>query len=186
MRRGRWIATTAGALTAGLLVSVSIGPAPAAALTESTVLRQAADYAAAKGPKRPKRCGVAHIRWSRTRTRSSLCAMERIAGVAAGFLYMATPTMHMHTLKIALIEPPPDFDLALVSRETACSAASAAVAAAPRSAAEGIGLKVTAWSYLDRMNFSLLACPDLLPELEPIARRLRPALDVLAAERVSA
>ena len=26
-------------------------------------------------------------------------------GVDAGYLYMETPTMHMHTLKIAIIEP---------------------------------------------------------------------------------
>ncbi len=34
---------------------------------------------------------------------------------------------------------------------------------------EGIGLNVTVWSYLDRMNFSLLACPDLLPDVEAVA-----------------
>ena len=26
-------------------------------------------------------------------------------GVDAGYLYMETPTMHMHTLKIAVLEP---------------------------------------------------------------------------------
>ncbi|WP_062800215.1 WS/DGAT/MGAT family O-acyltransferase [Williamsia muralis] len=31
--------------------------------------------------------------------------MERMEGVDAGYLYMETPTMHMHTLKIAIIEP---------------------------------------------------------------------------------
>jgi len=49
---------------------------------------------------------------------------------------------------------------------------------------EGIGLNVTAWSYLDRMNFSLLACPDLLPDLAPIVDGLQLALDDLAAEKV--
>jgi WS/DGAT/MGAT family acyltransferase len=44
---------------------------------------------------------------------------------------------------------------------------------------EGIGLNVTAWSYLDRMNFSLLACPDLLPDLDAIVAGLRPALAAL-------
>ena len=34
---------------------------------------------------------------------------------------------------------------------------------------EGIGLNVTAWSYQDHMNFSLLACPDLLPDVEKLA-----------------
>ncbi|KAA1427666.1 wax ester/triacylglycerol synthase family O-acyltransferase [Nocardioides antri] len=41
---------------------------------------------------------------------------------------------------------------------------------------EGIGLNVTVWSYVDRMNFSLLACPDLLPDVEVLASYLRPAL----------
>lgn len=50
---------------------------------------------------------------------------------------------------------------------------------------EGIGLNVTAWSYLDRMNFSLLACPDLLPDLAPIVDGLRPALDALAHQVAS-
>jgi WS/DGAT/MGAT family acyltransferase len=49
---------------------------------------------------------------------------------------------------------------------------------------EGIGLNVTAWSYLDRMNFSLLACPDLLPDLAPIVDGLHRALDELARHEV--
>src|SRR5207249_7061956 len=32
-------------------------------------------------------------------------AVERMTGVDAGFLYMETPTLHMHTLKIAVIDP---------------------------------------------------------------------------------
>ena len=35
--------------------------------------------------------------------------MERMAGVDAGYLYMETPTMHMHTLKIAVLEPSEPF-----------------------------------------------------------------------------
>ncbi|MBV8297305.1 MAG: wax ester/triacylglycerol synthase family O-acyltransferase, partial [Acidimicrobiia bacterium] len=31
--------------------------------------------------------------------------MERMTGLDAGFLYMETPTLHMHTLKIAVIDP---------------------------------------------------------------------------------
>jgi len=50
---------------------------------------------------------------------------------------------------------------------------------------EGIGLNVTAWSYMGRMNFTLLACPDLLPDLDAIVRELRPALDALALEGAS-
>ena len=46
---------------------------------------------------------------------------------------------------------------------------------------EGIGLNVTVWSYGDRMNFSLLTCPDLLPDVGNIADRLPAALDELLA-----
>ena len=31
-------------------------------------------------------------------------AIERMAGFDAGFLYMETPSVHMHTLKIAILE----------------------------------------------------------------------------------
>lgn len=44
---------------------------------------------------------------------------------------------------------------------------------------EGIGLNVTVWSYVDRMNFSLLTCPDLLDDLAPLVAHFRPALDAL-------
>lgn len=44
---------------------------------------------------------------------------------------------------------------------------------------EGIGLNVTAWSYVDQMNFSLLSCPDLIADLGPLVSELRPALDEL-------
>jgi diacylglycerol O-acyltransferase / wax synthase len=44
---------------------------------------------------------------------------------------------------------------------------------------EGTGLNITAWSYVDRMNFSLLGCPALVDDLASLADRLRPALDEL-------
>ena len=44
---------------------------------------------------------------------------------------------------------------------------------------EGIGLNVTAWSYVDRLNVSLLSCPDLVADLGPVVAQLRPALDEL-------
>jgi diacylglycerol O-acyltransferase len=46
---------------------------------------------------------------------------------------------------------------------------------------EGMGLNVTAWSYVDRMNFSLLSCPELVADLAPLVAELRPALDELLA-----
>jgi WS/DGAT/MGAT family acyltransferase len=49
---------------------------------------------------------------------------------------------------------------------------------------QGIGLNVTVWSYLDRMNFSLLACPDLLPDLRRLADGLPGCLrDLVQASR---
>lgn len=44
---------------------------------------------------------------------------------------------------------------------------------------EGIGLNVTVWSYVDRMNFSLLSCPDLIDDLDGLAARFAPALEEL-------
>ncbi|MFC7503518.1 wax ester/triacylglycerol synthase family O-acyltransferase [Nocardioides sp. GCM10030258] len=41
---------------------------------------------------------------------------------------------------------------------------------------DGIGLNVTVWSYVDRMNFSLLACPDLLPDVQVLASYFPAAL----------
>ncbi len=38
-------------------------------------------------------------------------------GVDAGYLYMETPTMHMHTLKIAVLEPPQTFELSRLTDE---------------------------------------------------------------------
>ena len=43
--------------------------------------------------------------------------MDRMAGVDAGYLYMETPTMHMHTLKIALVEPSEPFEFERLTRE---------------------------------------------------------------------
>ncbi|MBV9665815.1 MAG: wax ester/triacylglycerol synthase family O-acyltransferase, partial [Actinobacteria bacterium] len=31
--------------------------------------------------------------------------MQRLSGFDAGFLYMETPTLHMHTLKISVLDP---------------------------------------------------------------------------------
>jgi diacylglycerol O-acyltransferase len=49
---------------------------------------------------------------------------------------------------------------------------------------QGIGLNVTVWSYLDDLSFSLLACPDLLPDLRELADDLHGALhELLEASR---
>lgn len=34
--------------------------------------------------------------------------MQRLSGLDAGFLYMETPSLHMHTLKVAVLAPPPE------------------------------------------------------------------------------
>jgi diacylglycerol O-acyltransferase len=47
---------------------------------------------------------------------------------------------------------------------------------------EGIGLNVTAWSYQDRMNFTVLSCPDLVPDLAPLVAEFEPALRELTKE----
>ncbi|MDP3966738.1 MAG: wax ester/triacylglycerol synthase family O-acyltransferase [Nocardioides sp.] len=48
---------------------------------------------------------------------------------------------------------------------------------------DGIGLNVTVWSYVDRMNFSLLACPELLPDVHRLAAYFPEALAELDLER---
>lgn len=52
--------------------------------------------------------------------------------------------------------------------------------------ADGIGLNVTVWSYIDQMNFSLLACPDLLPDVEVLATYLPAALAELDQDQPTA
>lgn len=44
---------------------------------------------------------------------------------------------------------------------------------------EGMGLNVTAWSYVDRLNVSVLSCPDLVEDLGAFTRLLAPALQEL-------
>lgn len=46
---------------------------------------------------------------------------------------------------------------------------------------EGVGLNITVWSYIDTMSFSVLACPDGIPELAPLMALLRAALAELGA-----
>ena len=47
---------------------------------------------------------------------------------------------------------------------------------------EGIGLNVTVWSYQDRMNVTVLSCPDLVPDLAPLIAEFDPALAELSKE----
>lgn len=44
---------------------------------------------------------------------------------------------------------------------------------------EGIGLNITAWSYLDTVNFGLLACPEAMPDLWTLADHVPAAMDEL-------
>jgi diacylglycerol O-acyltransferase len=50
---------------------------------------------------------------------------------------------------------------------------------------EGIGLNITVWSYIDRMNFAAIACRELLPDVHQVTDGLHDALDELlkAADR---
>jgi diacylglycerol O-acyltransferase len=41
---------------------------------------------------------------------------------------------------------------------------------------EGIGLNVTVWSYQDRVNVTVISCPDLVPDLAPLLEQFQPAL----------
>src|SRR3954447_14671063 len=50
---------------------------------------------------------------------------------------------------------------------------------------DGGGLNITVMSYLDSLDFGVLACPDVLPDVETLAEGLQDALDeLLAATRV--
>jgi diacylglycerol O-acyltransferase len=44
---------------------------------------------------------------------------------------------------------------------------------------ENIGLNITVWSYLDGLNFALMACPDAAPDLDRLASFIPDALDEL-------
>ena len=44
---------------------------------------------------------------------------------------------------------------------------------------EGIGLNITAWSYLDQLNLAAIACPDTCADLRGITAGLQPALTEL-------
>jgi diacylglycerol O-acyltransferase len=39
--------------------------------------------------------------------------VQRLAGIDANFLYMETPAAHMHTIKVAVLEPTPDIDYSI-------------------------------------------------------------------------
>jgi len=53
---------------------------------------------------------------------------------------------------------------------------------------DGGGLNITLMSYLDRIDFGLVACPDLIDDVWAIAEGLREALEELeeAADRLEA
>jgi len=52
---------------------------------------------------------------------------------------------------------------------------------------EGVGLNITVWSYIDTMGFSVLACPDSVPDLSRVIALLQASLAELgvAATRTS-
>lgn len=44
---------------------------------------------------------------------------------------------------------------------------------------EGVGLNITAWSYVDQLNITLLACDKAMPDLDRLARGFHHGLDEL-------
>src|SRR3954452_8088771 len=65
----------------------------------------------------PRRAPQERFRQDRHPRADGRRLMDRMAGVDAGYLYMETPTMHMHTLKIALVEPSEPFEFDRLTRE---------------------------------------------------------------------
>ena len=51
---------------------------------------------------------------------------------------------------------------------------------------EGIGLNITVWSYQDRVNVTVISCPDLVPDLGPLVAQFAPALRDLALTEAAA
>jgi diacylglycerol O-acyltransferase len=41
---------------------------------------------------------------------------------------------------------------------------------------EGIGLNITVWSYLDKMEFGIVACRETMPDLWDLAAGMHDAL----------
>jgi hypothetical protein len=50
---------------------------------------------------------------------------------------------------------------------------------------ESVGLNVTAWSYADRLNVSMLACADHIADLHPVIAGLEPSLAELESAAAS-
>jgi diacylglycerol O-acyltransferase len=49
---------------------------------------------------------------------------------------------------------------------------------------ENVGLNVTVWSYLDALNFGVVACPETMPDLAELPSALHDALDELTKASV--
>jgi len=45
---------------------------------------------------------------------------------------------------------------------------------------EGQGLNITVQSYLDRLDFGLVACPELVPDVDDLLQAILDEIDVLA------
>ena len=63
--------------------------------------------------------------------------MERLTGIDASFLYMETPTLHMHTIKVAVLEPRAGRRLLARAREGRPPRAAASAAAVPPARGRG-------------------------------------------------
>jgi diacylglycerol O-acyltransferase len=45
---------------------------------------------------------------------------------------------------------------------------------------EGQGLNITVQSYLDRLDFGLVACPELVPDVDDLLKAILGEIDTLA------
>ena len=92
------------------------------------------DHGAHAGDARPARRG-APVPGARRGCGGLPCrqemTMERLTGIDASFLYMETPTLHMHTIKVAVLEPAPGRRLLDRAREGRSPGAAAPPAAVP-------------------------------------------------------
>ena len=87
--------------------------------------------------------------------------MERLTGIDASFLYMETPTLHMHTIKVAVLEPAPGGRLLARAREGGSPRAPPSPAAVPAAPGRGpVRLPSSGVDRGSRRSISTTTCGD--------------------------